>query len=246
MSAFRRAPLHASSVLPGWNRLTIACHLRYGARASYRMTTEALAGVATSFYPQGRSYHRPATLAPDPGEGPDQVVASLDEKSSLLHDSWAKLMPSDWSTQVEEPPGSRDLGRTTISQSALMRLTEVEVHGSDLDMGLEDWSDTFVAAALPVRLAWLETRRSNHKTVDSTVQGSWLLVADDGASWRVGVQGSEVSSRPVDPGDRADCEIRASSRDLLAILLGRPTKGPVSMHGELALARAFGRAFPGP
>ena len=131
-SALRRASLHASSMLPGWSRLTIACHLRYGARASYRMTTDALSGVATSFYPQGRSHQRPATLAPDPGEDPSQVVASLNEESSLLYDAWAKLTPPEWSTEIEEPQGSHDLGRTTVSDLALLRLTELEVHGGDL------------------------------------------------------------------------------------------------------------------
>ena len=31
--------LSAPSRLPGWSRLTVACHLRYGAIASRRMTT---------------------------------------------------------------------------------------------------------------------------------------------------------------------------------------------------------------
>src|SRR5688500_4632927 len=36
--------LHGASKLPGWNRLTIACHLRYGAEALTKMTTATVAG----------------------------------------------------------------------------------------------------------------------------------------------------------------------------------------------------------
>ncbi|MEL6983369.1 MAG: maleylpyruvate isomerase N-terminal domain-containing protein, partial [Actinomycetota bacterium] len=50
--------LRDPSHLPGWDRLTIACHLRFGAQASERMTTEALAGAPAAFYPKGRSHQR--------------------------------------------------------------------------------------------------------------------------------------------------------------------------------------------
>ena len=38
-----------ASELPGWSRLTIVRHLRYGAQASERMTSDALAGLPTGF-----------------------------------------------------------------------------------------------------------------------------------------------------------------------------------------------------
>jgi hypothetical protein len=230
-------------MLPGWNRLTIACHLRYGARASHRMTKDALSGTATSFYPQGRSLERPGTLVPDVGESAAQVVASLGEESTRLCDSWSELTVSEWTTVIEEPPGSFDLGRTTVSQLALMRLTEVEVHGSDLGVGLDDWSDVFVRNALPTRIEWLATRRSNHRPIDSAVQGSWLFVSEIGR-WRVEVNRSEVSSGPADPTETADCEMRASARDLLATLLGRPTKEPISSK-EMRISGALS-AGPSP
>jgi hypothetical protein len=77
LAAAGRAALSELSSLPGWARLTIACHLRYGASASRRMTMDALAGRATSFYPAGRSLERPGTLVPDEGEAPVDVVRSL-------------------------------------------------------------------------------------------------------------------------------------------------------------------------
>ncbi|MCY3631850.1 MAG: maleylpyruvate isomerase N-terminal domain-containing protein [bacterium] len=64
----------ADSQLPGWSRLNIVCHLRYGAQASHRMTSDALAGQPTAFYPGGVSAQRPSTLHPGPQESPADVV----------------------------------------------------------------------------------------------------------------------------------------------------------------------------
>ena len=36
------------SLLPGWSRLTVACHLRFGAEALLRMTRDAWAGKETA------------------------------------------------------------------------------------------------------------------------------------------------------------------------------------------------------
>ncbi len=54
------AALRSPSLLPGWSRLTVACHLRFGAEALLPMTRDALAGKETAYYPQGRERQRPA------------------------------------------------------------------------------------------------------------------------------------------------------------------------------------------
>jgi uncharacterized protein (TIGR03083 family) len=238
--------LEGPCLLPGWSRLTIACHLRYGAVASRRMTIDALAGRPTSFYPEGRRQQRPGTLVPGAGEDAEATVVSLDAESRLLHEGWASLSPTDWATTIVEGGGPVDLGTITVGVLVLFRLTEVEVHGVDLDLGLADWSDLFVDQALAFRLGWLARRRSNHRAVEAGVEGTWLLTASDGPSWRVTVSGQTVDSRPVPPGTEADAVIAGSSRDLLALLLGRPARRPLRTAGNRALAAAFGRAFPGP
>jgi hypothetical protein len=144
-----------------------------------------------------------------------------------------------------EPPENPDYGSVSISVLPLLRLTEVEVHGSDLDLGLSEWSETFVEVALPTRLAWLAIRRRDPALYDPKVQGSWLLAATDGPSWIVSVTGDEVSSRPAASEDSADATIEGTGRDLLAMLLGRPTRELV-LSGDTQLAGAFKRAFPGP
>jgi hypothetical protein len=238
--------LAGPTLLEGWSRLTVACHLRYGARASRRMTLEALAGEKTSFYPGGRSSVRPSTLVPADGESPSQVLVSLGEESRLLHDLWGGLSPSEWLTPAEEPDDARDLGGTSPAVLAVLRSTEVEVHGTDLDLGLPDWSELFVSIALPVRLARLASRRSNHREVDPQIQGSWRLSATDGPSWLLSVRGDVVDSRPVEPDTPSDAVIEATGRDLMALLLGRPPKSPPVFAGNIVLARSFHRAFPGP
>jgi maleylpyruvate isomerase len=206
--------LDAPSLLPGWTRLTIACHLRYGAEASLRLTRAAIAGEPATFYPRGRATQRPGTLVPAPGE---DVVAALSAVGDELDRAWLQLSDSDWGRVVAEPPGVTDLGPLPIRAIALLRLTEVEVHGTDLDLALPDWSPVLVDAALPFRINRLRPGTRTYR-----------FTATDGGSWLVG------GATPP------EAEIVASRRDLLALLLGRPMLAPpVSTFG-------FEEAYPGP
>src|SRR5207302_7789085 len=80
--------LLAPSGLDGWSRLTIACHLRYGAQALSAMTAAALEGRPASYYPDGSGRHRPRTLVPLEGETTAGVVDSLHHHSDELHQLW--------------------------------------------------------------------------------------------------------------------------------------------------------------
>jgi uncharacterized protein (TIGR03083 family) len=233
------------TLLEGWSRLTVACHLRYGAVGSGWVTAETLAGREAAFYPEGRSVQRPGTLSPEPGESAADVFSSLTEASRNLYEAWRDLSVSDWQTDVVEPPDNPDYGSISLSVLPLLRLTEMEVHGSDLDLGLSEWSRTFVEVALPTRLAWLAIRRRDPALFDPSVQGSWLLSATDASRWIVSVTPDEVTSRPAHPDDTADATIEGTGSDLLAMLLGRPD-GQLVMTGDTEFARSFKRAFPGP
>ena len=126
-----------------------------------------------------------------------------------------------------------------------MRLTEVEVHGSDLEVGLEPWSATFVDAALPMRVRWLQSRRSNHGDADDTIEGSWNLVSLDGPVFNVRTSGRRVQVVAA-PDPDADATIGGSGAELLAMLLGRLDVGSLDVRGDLRLASAFHNAFPPP
>lgn len=238
--------LLAPSELHGWSRLTILCHLRYGTSALLRMTGDVLAGNATSYYPEGRAAQRPLTLEPRQGEAPDDVLTSLSSIATELDHAWAALGADAWSLDVVEPADNPDLGTVPLGRLAMARLLEVDVHGTDLGIGFPDWSDMLVEVALPTKLAWLATRRTNHRGFDRSLQGSWLLIACDGPTWFVSVDGEHVHSRPTVDGDEPTAVIEGSARDLLALLLGRPTLRPVSVSGDTDFGLAFSRAFPGP
>jgi uncharacterized protein (TIGR03083 family) len=200
VDALADTDLLGASDLPGWSRLTIACHLRYGAEAMRAMTLDTRAGRPASYYPGGRATQRPRTLEPRPGESPLDVVHSLRAASDALHGTWIET--TDWSATLVEPDDNPDLGPLPLWQLPVFRLTEVEVHGTDLDIGLGPWSDAFVHAALPIRLERLRRRTPS-------APGAWLLSA-------VGVRVGDESEPEV---------IDASGRDLLAILLGRIDAG---------------------
>lgn len=232
--------LFEASELPGWSRLTIVCHLRYGAQASERMTSDALAGLPTGFYPEGRSAQRPSTLQPGPDENAADVVQTFRECSAALDEFWAQISPEAWeTTTIHEPQDNPDIGSFTLMQLAILRLTEVEVHGTDLDFGLSNWSSTFTDAALPMRIAWLPRR---HNPSQGSL-GSWNLVATDGPSFNVAVsQGVVSASQSAD--DAADVTISGSKADLLGFLLGRVNIAELAFSGDESTALQFTTAFP--
>ena len=238
--------LQQPSELAGWSRLTIACHLRHGAQALSRMTSCALEGQPVAYYPEGRDIQRPRTLVPLAGESPPAVVESLARSSQELQASWSALDPRSWSVDVVEPPQAGDLGPIPLGRLPLLRFTEVEVHGTDLRLALDDWSPLFVTTVLPMRLEWLNIRRANHKAFDAELEGSWLLVATDGPTYRVSVNGHHVASTPAPPGSPARATIEATSRDLLALLLGRAFHMAPVISGDVEFGRSFAQAFPGP
>jgi Mycothiol maleylpyruvate isomerase N-terminal domain len=238
--------LNNPSELPDWSRLTIACHLRYGAEALVTMTEATLQGRTASFYPEGRARQRAGTLLPSARENAPDVVRSLAEHSARLDQAWSMLRAESWHLEVTEPTDNADLGRIPLSRLALLRLTEVEVHGSDLGLQLGEWSTTFIDTALPMRLEGLTTRTPIARTLDALGGGAWLLVASDGPTYRVSVSEGVVAATPTTSDSRARAILEATSRDLLALLLGRPLHQELRITGDRAFGEAFSAAFPGP
>jgi uncharacterized protein (TIGR03083 family) len=240
------ADLAAPSELPGWSRLTIACHLRYGAQALWAMTEAMRSGRSASFYPEGRAHQRPRTLRPNIGEEADDVGPSLARASDALSRQWSSLEDDDWNLQLREPPSNADLGLVSLGHLALLRLTEVEIHGSDLGLHLDDWSALFIELALPMRLDRLDGRKVDRRPGDVDLNGSWLLIASGGPAYLVTASNGAVEGAPASPITPARATVEASSRDLLALLLGRPFILPPRISGDVAFGQAFAAAFPGP
>jgi maleylpyruvate isomerase len=187
VEALAQTDLDAPSELPGWSRLTVACHLRYGAEAFTRLARDTLAGRPTAYYPGGRDEQRPATLVP---RGDEDVVASLRDESAALDAAFASV--GRWSAPIDEPEGIF----LTLEHLPVFRLTEVEVHGTDLGVGLGPWSDTLIDIGLPMRLERLAGRTPQ-------APGAWIVGG-------------------IRLGDDSDPEvIDATGRDLFALTLGR-------------------------
>ena len=120
-----------------------------------------------------------------------------------LDREWSAIDDDRWGADVVEPADNADLGTIPLARLALARLTEVDVHGTDLAVGAPDWSATLVEIGLPIRLRWLSTRRTNHRAFDPSIRGSWPLHATEGLRWLVAVDGDRVECRPADGGHEA-------------------------------------------
>lgn len=234
--------LHGPSLLEGWTRLTVLAHLRYLSEAMLRMTDGALGGRSEAMYPAGRAAQRPGTLELRVDESAEALVESLAHGSQALDERWGALDVEQWETPISDP----DHGAMQLSRLVVMRLTETEVHATDLDLPeIGDWDAGFVDAVLPLRVAWLQQAR-RRPDADLTCDGSWLLAAMGGHSWRVTATGTEVETASASATAAADCRISASPRDLLAILLGRATENAPVVDGDEQHAARFKQAFPGP
>jgi hypothetical protein len=172
------------------------------------------------------------------------VVNSLALHSRMLAQAWSAVDAADCSREINEPADNPDLGPVTLTHLALLRLTEVEVHESDLGVNLDDWSAPFVTMTLPMRFERLHRRTLDHR--DASLEGSWLLVASDGPPYRVSVANGAVESPPAVSHGPARAVLEATSRDLLALLLGRPFRQAPRIKGDLPFGEAFSAVFPGP
>ena len=110
LALLTRRSLLGPSLLPGWSRLTVLCHLRYGASALLRMTAEALAGEPTSYYPEGRAAQRPGTLGPQAGESVSRRLpirsATSALRSTLRGHRFAMTNGRRWSSSHPTTPTS--------------------------------------------------------------------------------------------------------------------------------------------
>lgn len=236
--------LLADSSLPDWSRLTVVCHIRFGAEAINRIVTATVAGEEALFYPGGRAEQRPGTLFPESGETPRDVVASFADRCDELDATLADLSDADWAKVSREPDGKRDLGPQTVEQLAILRLTELDVHAVDMHIGITEWSETFARVGLPLRIDRLGKFLSNNPAAPERPDGSWLVRADDGRAYRVTSNAGIVTTRVAEWDERADGVIDGSSRDLIALMLGRELVGEINYSNDFA--KGFAAAFPGP
>ena len=168
-------------------------------------------------------------------------MQSLIEASAALDDLWAQIPPEAGMAQPSTNP------RTT------RHWTDHPFAAGDLEvdrgrcawnrprLGLSGWSDPFIDAALPMRIAWLPRRH----TPSQASSGSWNLVATDGPSFNVAVSQGVVSASPG-KAHQADATISGPKADLLGLLLGRVDVANLTIAGDETAARRFATTFPPP
>ena len=71
-----------------------------------------------------------------------------------------------------EPDGAVDLGPQTVERLAILRLTEVEVHAVDLNIGVEDVERHVRRLGLPMRFERLALRLSNSPVPEQRPRGA--------------------------------------------------------------------------
>lgn len=224
-----RSALAAGTELPGWTRLTVACHLRYGAQAVRQIVEATLEGRPSAYYPAGRELQRPTTLAPALGEPAVHVAASLRDEDDHLLSVLGGLAADAWDTPVIEHDDNPDLGDLSILGLVRLRLTEVVVHGTDLGMGLPAWQPDFGRAVLTQRLARRPRPAAGARwsvTIDATDAGAWTVTAVDG-------------QLEVARSDAGAARLRGTANAHVAALLGRSGIGTIESTGDPVAARAY-------
>ncbi len=228
--------LEQPTLLPDWTVLTVACHLRYGAKVLTQITEATCAGQPSAYYPGGRDLQRPFTLRPALGEPRHHVIDSLAAESDALTRLLSGLSADDWDRPMISTDTTDPLGAVTLRELGLLRLVEVMVHGSDLGLGLDPWPLRFGHWVLPLRVRRARTvpELSAVVTFEAVDAPAITAVAADGAL-------SVIDARP-DP----DMIVSGVANDLVALLLGRSPLGAVSMTGDAPAVAALRRGLVGP
>lgn len=232
--------LGAASRLTGWTRLTVACHLRYGAQATRQVIEATLDGRPGAFYPGGRELQRPFTLRPALGEPEAHVVESLRHEVAELQRTLISLDADAMASLIIEHPDNRDLGEMTVGDLVRMRLTEVQAHGDDLDLELSPWPTDFGKAVIGQRVARVQQR--------ATSSAGWevLLVVTDASalSATVSAEGVLVDARPAEM--TAASRLVGTANAHVAMLLGRGAEADLTKEGDVEQAQAFLASVIGP
>ncbi len=225
------------SALPGWSRLTVACHLRYGAQATRQMIEATLEGRQSAFYPAGRDEQRESTLRPALGEAPAHVAGSLRDACAELDDVLASVTEAQWNLRVDLSTEG-DLGAIALWDLLTLRLTEVEVHGTDLDLGLDAWSEVFGRVAFEQRLD-----RARFAATDASALS--VEIVAPGVGIRVVTIAPDGEASVASPGGAA-ATLTATANDHVALLLGRRPATMPDIAGDVEAAAAYLSRIVGP
>jgi maleylpyruvate isomerase len=189
--------LSGPSLLPGWTRGHVLCHVARNADALGNLLTWAETGEETPMYADAAA--RESGIEAGAGRPPAEHLDDLRESAGRFAAAVAALPPAAWATQVAMPSG-RVIAAAEIPW---WRLIEVRLHLVDLDAG--HTADDLPAGFADRELAWLVDGMTAHEGV-APVR---LRDTGSGASWDLG-----AAAEP-------ELTVAGPARALLAWLSGR-------------------------
>jgi len=186
------------SLLPGWTRGHLLTHLARNADGLRNLLTWARTGVMTPQYPSAAA--RDEDIEAGAWRCAAELHADVAESAAALAAEAASLSEAAWQASVHGIHGKAHPAWFTL----IRRLSEVEIHHVDLDIGylVADWPDSFVAEWLP---GVAESFASRDDAAACLVE-----VTGTGQAFRIGPAGAEGMVRVSGP-----------PRTLLAWLIGR-------------------------
>jgi maleylpyruvate isomerase len=132
------------SLLPGWSRGHVLAHVARNADSLRNLLIWARTGVETPQY--SHPGERAEGIEAGAGRPSAELLADLDASSAALDAEAARLADTAWQAQVRGTGGNEHPAWYILWR----RLTEVELHHVDLDLGYTaaDWPQPFAAYGL--------------------------------------------------------------------------------------------------
>jgi maleylpyruvate isomerase len=193
------AQLREASLLPGWTRGHVLCHIARNADGLGNLLRWADTGTQMPMYRSAQA--RDADIEAGAGRRASELAADVSASAAAFAQRAAGLPARAWSVPVRALRGPSFPARGILDR----RLSEVEIHHVDLGAGYTaaDWPEAFVAAALPEVAASFAGRADTpgcRVLPDGARDGFWI--------------------GPGQPGP-APVVVTGPGRDVLGWLLGR-------------------------
>ena len=194
LSTLNETSASEPSLLPGWERRTVAAHVARNADALVNLCNWARTGVETPMYPSPEA--REEAIASSAEAGLDDVLEDVRSASSRLRQALFSLPDGAWEAKVRAGQG-----RVVAAEKIpWMRSKEVWIHAVDLDAG-PVFADLPLALVVELLSDIFRTWESRQITPDfrivtsngsfgagsSTVRGELC----DAAAWLTGRSGPE-------------------------------------------------------
>jgi maleylpyruvate isomerase len=174
------------SLLPGWTRGHLLTHLARNADGLRNLLTWARTGMMTPQYPSAVA--RDEAIETGAGRSAAELHADVAESAAALAAEAASLPEAAWQASVHGIHGKAHPAWFTL----MRRLSEVEIHHVDLDIGyrVADWPDSFVAERLPgVTASFAGRDDAPACLVEVTGTGQVFRIGPAGAGGTVRVSG---------------------------------------------------------